>query len=161
MNLDSLCAIFPEWEDKRIKAAYYIFTKFLLNTIGCDYHMFHQSTSSPKITLFHDRTLDYDTTILQSFNETINSDFEHASNFTSITSLGWEDCTALQLADLVAFEVFKAAEARQAARANRKSFEALLDLDAFGIHTQTFAKDAMLEYRATLAEQGMLRENII
>jgi hypothetical protein len=157
MNLDDLCAIFPEWEKDRIKAAYRILTKSLLNTIGSDYANLYPGVSPAKITLFHDRTMEYDAAIQGAFKEAVKSDFEYASMFTSIAPLAWVDCTALQMADLVAFEVFKAAEAREAARTNRKSFEALLDLEAFGIHTQTFTKDAMSEYRAALLEAGQLK----
>ncbi len=74
-----------------------------------------------------------------------------------IASLAWKDCIALQPADLVAFEVFKEAERRAALRANpRKSFDALLDLSNFGIHTKTFTKDRLVEMRKRMEEDKAL-----
>jgi hypothetical protein len=152
VDLDDLCEVFPEFSGDRLKAAYRVLTKCVFQTIGEDCHNLGGGRRA-EVTLFHDRTPNgkYDTTILESFNRMVlDSDFPYKSYFTTITPLSWENCIALQPADLVAFEVFKAAECRAEARTQRKSFDALLDLEAFGIHTRSISKDAMRQLRKEL-----------
>ncbi|MGB7075407.1 MAG: hypothetical protein WA578_19745, partial [Candidatus Sulfotelmatobacter sp.] len=86
-----------------------------------------------------------DGTILKAFNhQLMNEKFEHSKYFTTIAPLGWEDCLALQPADLVAFESCKYAERTTKPR---KSWTALLDLPQFGIHVKNFSKEALQEMR--------------
>jgi hypothetical protein len=154
VSLDELCEVWPDQETDRLRGAYAILTRFLLDTIGHDCSQFRGDT---KLTLFHDRTAGngkYDPTILEAFNHRMNDKhFPHRSIFTSITAFGWEDCVALQPADLVAFEYFKQAEAQADARKSRKSFDALLNLPDFGIHQRVFSKTAMLKLRDVLEAQ--------
>lgn len=150
MELDDLCEVFPEWAKDRLETAYAILPKFIMNTIGDDYrNMAHGAPA--KITLFHDRTGGdgkYDPTILRSFNNQITDlNFPYKDYFTTIAPLSWEHCIALQPADLVAFECFKEAEAKLEARKSRRSFEALLNMDEFGIHIKSFTKDALHKFR--------------
>jgi TRAP-type mannitol/chloroaromatic compound transport system substrate-binding protein len=51
---------------------------------------------------------------------------------------------------LVAFESFKEAEAKLEARKQRKSFQALIEMDAFGIHVKSFNKEILQELRARM-----------
>jgi hypothetical protein len=145
VDLDDLCEVFPEWIGDRLEAAYSVLTKFVMYTVGDDLN--NMGARAPaRIMLFHDRTANgkYDPTILRAFNEQLlGPEFEHASYFSTIEPLTWEDCIALQPADLVAFEVFKEAERKVKERQQRKSFKALLDMNAFGIHTKSFTKDIL------------------
>jgi hypothetical protein len=104
-----------------------------------------------KVTLFHDRTGGEgksDATILESFSFLMSDqEFVYKPYFTTITPWGWEDCIALQPADLVAFEVVKEAQAGMEARNRRKSFDAVLSLEAFGVHKRSFRKEAMHKLR--------------
>ncbi len=156
MNLDDLCEVFPEWAYDRLKAAYFTLTRVLLNTIGEDYA--GMSSHRPvKITLFHDQTAagKYDPTILRVFNHTmLESDFRYKDYFTTIAPLTWQDCIALQPADLVAFEFMKDAEAREAGRKGRKSLTALLEMDSFGIHSKTFTRSGMENVRRAYERSG-------
>ncbi|MGB6480781.1 MAG: hypothetical protein WBF15_16935, partial [Candidatus Sulfotelmatobacter sp.] len=114
--------------------------------IGDDFMNLGQG-SPARVTLFHDRTANgqYDGTILKAFNhQLMNEKFEHSKYFTTIAPLGWEDCLALQPADLVAFESCKYAERTTKPR---KSWTALLDLPQFGIHVKNFSKEALQEMR--------------
>jgi hypothetical protein len=150
VDLDDLCEVFPEWAKDRLETAYAILPKFVMYTIGDDFH--NMAPTAPyKVTLFHDRTSGYDATILRAF-ESVKNESKHAEHFTTIAALGWDDCIALQPADLVAFEVFKEAQGKEAARQRRKSFSALLALDEFGIHTKAFTKDVLLQLRQKLEE---------
>lgn len=157
MQLDDVCEVFPEWARDRLDAAYGLLTLFLMNLIGEDFAKFYKGGSTPKITLFHDRTASngkYDPTILRSFDQQLNDpDFAYKEIFTTIASLAWQQSVALQPADLVAFECFKEAEARLAARKSRKSFTALLDMEAFGIHYRKFPKKALQKLCEALEAQ--------
>jgi hypothetical protein len=138
----------------RLRAAYSILIKFLISSIGHD-----QGALDPqgKITLFHDRC-DYDGVILQAFNQMVNDPaFAHRSYFTTIAPLAWEDCIALQPADLVAYEVFKETERRltKPQRETSKALIAMLDLPAFGIRSRTVDRDALYEIKATLCRDGI------
>lgn len=142
-QIDDLNEVFDDWPDDPLKTAYTVLTKFTVSMISHDC----SGLRSPKITLFHDYTADgrYDTAILNAFMQIRNDpNFRFASYFTTIAPLSWEDCVPLQPADLVAFEVFKEAEAQERARKSRKSLEALIKLETFGIHVKNFKKEQML-----------------
>jgi hypothetical protein len=166
VDLDELCEVFPEWAGDRLETAYQVLTRLLMFTIGEDFYKMSRGKAieQDKITLFHDRTANgtYDPTILEAFNwQMFGSEasgggaFEYRSFFTTIAPLGWQDCIALQPADLVAFEVFKEAQAIMAGRDRRKSFDALMSLDTFGIHHRSFRKRAMLLFRNHIERAGV------
>jgi hypothetical protein len=74
--------------------------------------------------------------------------------------LGWEDCIALQPADLVAFEWMKEAQARVADRDSRKSFDALTQMYSFGIHAKSFNKEILKEMRERMeADKALLEQS--
>lgn len=152
LNLDELCAVFPEWADDRLGAGYNLLTTWLLYTIGDDFKS-HAPDTPVKIALIHDRTSGHDITILRAFNRVVvDSGFPYRSYFTTVAPVAWQDCIALQPADLVAFEVFKEAERRAASRKPRKSFDVLLNLESFGIHTKTVTKPLLLELRKRMEQ---------
>jgi len=164
MQLTDLCEVFPEWAGDRLRAGYHVFTQFVMHHIAEDIRRMDSGGRS-KVTLFHDRTGgngEYDPTILRAFNLMLGfKNFDGQDYFTTITPLTWRDSVALQPADLVAFECFKQAEAQLAARAARKSFTALLDMEAFGIHLMGFRKDAMVDWRKKIEANrnvGLLSE---
>jgi hypothetical protein len=158
VQLDEVCEVFPEWSKDRMETAYNVLTGFLMYMIGEDFEKIPRDPSyhkEAKIALFHDRTGGngkYDPGILRVFNQQMNDpNFPHRKWFTTIAPMSWEDCIALQPADLIAFECFKEAEARIAARKSRKSFRALLDMKAFGIHSKGFDKESLVKMRQHLA----------
>jgi hypothetical protein len=159
VQLDEICEVFPEWGADRLKAAYYLLTLFLMNQVRDDFAKLSHD-EHVRITLFHDRTGgngEYDPTILRAFNSQVNDpNFAHAEYFTTIAPLSWENCVALQPADLVAFECFKEADARIQARDSRKSYKALLDMETFGIHSMTMGKPAILRLREVLEKSDSL-----
>jgi hypothetical protein len=155
-QLDELCEVFPEWANDRLDAAYGLLTTFNLYLIGQEFEVFAQHGRPPKITLFHDRTASdgkYDPTILRSFNRQITKpDFPYRDYFTTIAPMQWQQCIALQPADLVAFECFKQAQAKLAARQSRRSFMALLNMRNFGIYSKTFPKRGLLKLREEMVK---------
>ncbi len=157
LDLDYLCEVFPEWADDRLGAGYNLLTTWLLYTIGDDFES-HALDKPINIALVHDRTSGHDATILRAFQRLVlDSAFPYRSYFTTISAWSWHHCIALQPADLVAFEVFKDAERRRAARDPRKSFDALLNLESFGIHTKTVTKPLLLELRKRMEQDKALK----
>ena len=158
MQLDELCEVFPEWAGDRLEAAYTLNTMFLLYLIGNDFKK-HSQGRQPRINLFHDQTASngkYDPTILRTFNTQINRpDFIYRDYFTKIASMRWQQCIPLQPADLVAFENYKEVQAKMEARRSRKSFEALINMEEFGIHSKTFQKQALIEMRESMIKEGL------
>jgi hypothetical protein len=155
-HLDELIDVFPEWANERLKAAYHLLTQYLMRYIARDFDNLAPGNDA-KITLFHDRTGGdgaYDPTMLKAFNDMRNSSFSGARYFTTIAPLGWENCIALQPADLVAFECLKQAQAKDEARISRKSFDALIDMDAFGIHSLRMNRHAMIQLRTVLEKEA-------
>lgn len=160
MQLSELCEIFPEYAGDRLRAAYHVFTQCVMDHIVRDIRRMTQGGRA-KVTLFHDRTGGdgkYDPTILRAFNLMLGyKNFDGGDYFTTIAPLSWKDSIALQPADLVAFEFFKQAEAKLEARPARRSYVALLDMEAFGIHSMGLRKDEMIDYRKRLEANGNLQ----
>jgi hypothetical protein len=148
-DLEILCKVFPEYSGDRLKLAYMLLTDFLMLSIGEDIAKFTRGLGNHKVTLFHDRTAKYDPTILRQFNRTLAAPgFPYSDLFTSITSLTWQDCILLQPGDLVAFEALRQAQHYHENKDSRKSFDALVSLDAFGIHLRSFRnEDAVVSLR--------------
>jgi len=156
VDLDELCTVFPEWAGDRLETAYSVLMKFVMYTIGDDLN--RMARGNPvKVTLFHDRTANgkYDPTILRSFDYMLHdANFSYPHYFTTIAPLMWQDCIALQPADLVAFEVFKDAQGKVEARKRRKSLSALLDLAEFGIRVKAFDKKTLIKMREHMESVG-------
>ena len=150
VGLDDLCEVFPEWAQDRLETAYAVLPKFITYTLGDDCQKMAPGLSA-KITLFHDRTGGngkYDATILRAFDAQMKDpNFPYRHYFTTIAPLEWADSVPLQFADLVAFEWLKEAQARLAARTSRRSFQALMDMDAFGIHARSFTRNILVQLR--------------
>lgn len=157
-DLDDLYAVFPEWAGDRLRTAYQILTRFVMWTLGEDFERL--ANRQCKVKLFHDKTGGdgkYDPIMLEAFNAQMTDEhFPYKQYFTTITPLAWQSCMSLQPADLVAFEAFKEAQARKESRKVRKSFDALLNMEAFGIHKKSVPKDAMEKLRG-LMEQRQAR----
>lgn len=156
IQLDDLCTVFPEWKSDRLEAAYYLLTSYLMHQIATDFKK-QSKGEFVKITLFHDWTGGngkYNPTIKRSFAQQKNDPtFEGREYFTTIQPLQWQDCVALQPADLVAFECFKEATARIEARKSRRAYKALIDMHAFGIHSKSFNLKFIRALRERMEEQ--------
>jgi hypothetical protein len=163
VHLDELCEVFPEWRRDRLETAYALLPKFVMYTLGDDFKKMSNG-GRVKITLFHDRTAGdgkYDPTILRSFNSQMtDSDFPYKDYFNTITAWGWEDCIALQPADLVAFEWMKQAQAKLVARESRKSFEALIEMNTFGIHAKSFNLEILRLLRTRMERDKAILESV-
>jgi hypothetical protein len=146
VKISDVVQVFPEAKQDPLRACYSILTKFMLDVLG-------QDIGKSRITLIHDRN-DYNLTILQAFDKMVNDpNFKYGKSFTSITACSWEDCIALQPADLVAFEVFKRASGYK-----RKSFDVLLDLGSFGIRSKRLPLDVLQKIKADLIKDGKIED---
>jgi len=78
--------------------------------------------------------------------------------FTTITSMGWEDCVPLQAADLLAYGNFRTVAG---GHKMRKDFRLIVNLDSFGGRGAFLKREAFREIRGKLnaASQKILFEN--
>jgi hypothetical protein len=103
INIHELVEEWPEANSDPKGYAYEILLGFLMIRIGKSMSRLPNS----KITLFHDRC-SYDGIFLSAFNNLMSDPtFIYKHSFTTIAPMGWEDCVALQPADLIAYENFK------------------------------------------------------
>lgn len=139
VDLEDLCEVFPEFANDRLELAYRLMLDFVMLTVVEDFYKLNPAREDWRVALFHDRTANgkYDPSLHRQFDVT-----KHSASlgrfFTSITSMTWEECVLLQPADLVAFEVFREARRNSNGQRSRKSFDALIDMESFGIHTRSF-----------------------
>jgi hypothetical protein len=61
--------------------------------------------------------------------------FSSRGHFTTLAPMGWEDCTPLQAADLLAYENMKDAERRLDNRTRRKTLELIIEEGDTGFRT--------------------------
>jgi len=143
VKLADILAVYPDARRDPLDACYSLLTKFMLQVTGRDFE-------GSKVTLFHDRTNGYDETILRAFNQMLRDpNFPYRASFSTIAPLSWEDCIALQPADLVAYEIFKRGSGRK-----RKSFEKLINLQSFGIRYKTLPLDILLKIKQDTEMRG-------
>lgn len=131
INLQELVEEWPKTNSDPKAYAYSFLLKFLMLWIGKG---ISRGLPGTKITLFHDRCT-YDAVLLTSFNEMMDDPtFAYKNCFTTIAPMGWEDCIALQPADLIAYENFKEGYRllpNEKPRGRRKILDALLSIDSF------------------------------
>lgn len=148
LDLNEFRKLFPESrklsKKKFFGFVYGLMTKMLVINIG---ERVCSGRPDASISFIHDRC-DYDGIIVDAFNEVIRDPtFEHRDCLTTVASLGWEDCTPLQPADLLAYENFKEAVRILHPRKRRISLEILIDLENFGGGVTFVSRDALLEMR--------------
>lgn len=143
INLQELVELWPEAKHGALEFAYASLTKFLMIEIGKG-----MSREIPDwtIILFHDRC-SYDAIYLSALNQLINDPgFKYRDCFASIAPVGWEQCIALQPADLIAYEnmkeIYTSFETKT--RGRRKIFTRLLSLDCFIPHLKSMNRENIL-----------------
>jgi hypothetical protein len=141
--------VFPEHKAKPLPQMYGFLVKFLMTEInvqiaeiGVGYRV-----KPVNIALFHDRS-SFDAIILDAFNQMMaDPTFTGKKMFSSVTSTGWETCIPLQLADLMAYELFKDVSGKIAGRKRRKTLESMLSNDLFGGRAQIFDRKSLTSLR--------------
>jgi len=98
--------------------------------------------------LVHERC-SYDSVYLEGFNQMMNDPtFLGKELFSTIAPLGWEDCTPLQPADMLAYESFKDALRKFNQKDRRKSLECLMQSGTFGGRAKQMTPENIDEWRA-------------
>lgn len=121
-----------------IGSAYAVTTLFLIYGLGRwidDKNV--NNDEELHMTLIHDRC-DWDEEMLSRF-KSLKEDpqFTYGRYLTTIAPLGWETCTPLQLADLMAYENMKDAERRLDSRKTRYTFQKIYENESTGILNRT------------------------
>ena len=133
INLQELAKEWPEAGPDYKAFAYGLLLKCIMFNMGTgvDKHL-----KDHKITLFHERC-EYDGVLLESFNEVVNDPtVENRKYFTTIAPMGWENCTPLQPADLMAYENFKEGLRQlpnEKPRPRRTILSELISLETFSV----------------------------
>jgi hypothetical protein len=153
--VDDYVAVFPEHANNPLPQIYGILMSFLMTQMNHD--IGKKAKRSVNISLFHDRS-SYDSIILGAFNRMMaDPTFDGQHLFSSVTSIGWEDCIPLQAADLVAYEAFKDSAGRLAGKDRRKALASLLDAENFGGRSKMFNRNALEKLRKALEENQALK----
>lgn len=160
VNLNELTEEIPDAHDDPYRAAYSLVLKFLMIEIGEMFEIANKNDRGNidliKVALVHDRG-NYDATLLHSFKSLMaDPSFRFRQMFTTIAPMGWENCTPLQPADLLAYENFKESERYVVDRKRRKTLELLLSLESFGGRAKAFNRD-MLRKLARIHEETKAR----
>lgn len=127
-----------------IGSAYAITTLFLIYGLGqwLDEKNVNQNEDL-HLTLVHDRC-DWDEEMLTRF-KSLKEDprFVFGRYLTTMAPLGWEVCTPLQLADLMAYENMKDAERRFDSRDPRYTFRQIHENESTGILNRTIGSEML------------------
>jgi len=105
VSLKDISQVWPQYSGKEISAAYYCLMK--LNMINLANVVEQIFSPQAKISLIYERC-PYGGVILEAFNSVVDDPTcEWRHKFTTLAPMGWENCTPLQPADLLAYEVMK------------------------------------------------------
>jgi hypothetical protein len=146
LGLRDLVAEFPEAQKNPLPLAQILLlnhiVKFIAEKVLAD-----KRYLSDEIALIHDRSA-FNSVLLEAFNHLKNDELlVNRKRFTTITSMGWEDCVPLQPADMIAYSNFKTVER---GHQKRKDFALILDLDSIGGRGVFLRKAAFCEIRKKL-----------
>jgi hypothetical protein len=146
INLKELVKEIPETKSNLQGFAYVLLLYHLMVEIG-NVVLSQPRYSKDRLALVHERC-PFDSALLEAFNQMKNDEsFQYRDRFTTIVSMGWEDCVPLQLADLLAYENFKEAQRSSVQRPRRKSLASLLDLNNFGGRAKGLDRHWIREYK--------------
>jgi hypothetical protein len=130
---------FPEYADDPFPACYSIL-KFILIEIAdfIEWANRELRRREVRVLLFHERC-SYDGVLATSFSQAMRDEtFRGRERFRTLTSLGWNDCIALQPADLMAYDTLKDARQKFVGKPQRKTLDFLLSTEGFGGRSRTF-----------------------
>jgi hypothetical protein len=112
----------------------------------------HRRIRKADIVLFYERNA-YGGVLQSSFDVAMNDPtFTGKEFFKTIAAVGWEDCTAIQVADLMAYDSFKDAQQGWAGKPHRRTIEFLLNTRVFSGRSRTFKADAYKHLRKVIEE---------
>jgi len=151
ISVRDLLEIWGEDVQNPMSLAHDLLLGFIMNEIGIS---FEEENFHRKVALFYERS-DYGLDLQNTFNRLMGADdsFRFKDVFTTIDSMGWEDCIPLQLADLVAYEAFGNAKRMRAEKPMSKSLEALLSMDSVGAKSKGVSREVLAKLKAMVDER--------
>jgi hypothetical protein len=142
-----------EIEGDPLPYAYRECLKFIMLEMGIqveDANRLHGPIKPISFVLFYERC-DYNADYLHAFDKMMaDSTFRFKHMFSKIAALGWEQCIALQAADMIAYESFKDALRKYNQKNRRRSLEYLLQSKRFGGRAKQLLTDNLEEWRQIL-----------
>lgn len=140
-----------EIEGDPLPAAYRECLKFIMLEMGIqieDANKKLRATKPVSFVLFHERC-DYNADYLLAFDQMMaDPTFRFKRLFSTIAPMGWENCIALQPADMVAYESFKDALRKYNDKGRRLSLEYLLQSKQFGGRSKQLLTNNLDEWKA-------------
>ena len=154
MPMEAFYEEFPECLDDPLPACYSILKILMVEIVNQieRARREHGRIRQTDIVLFYERG-PYGGVLQNSF-DLAKSDptFTGKELFRTIAPVGWEDCAAIQVADLMAYDSFRDAQQGWAGKPHRRTIEFLLNTRVFSGRSRTFKADAYKLLRQAIEE---------
>jgi len=159
MPMEAFYEEFPECAEDPLPACYSLLKMLMVEVVNQieQARKKHGRVRHTDIVLFYERG-PYGGVMLNSFDQAKNDPtFTGKELFRTIAPVGWEDCTAIQVADLMAYDSFKDAQQGWAGKPHRRTIEFLLNTGTFSGRSRTFRADAYKVLRRAIEEGRKVR----
>ncbi len=161
MPMEPFYTEFPECVDDPLPACYSIL-KLLMLEIGDRIQLARGKFGDIKtlnIAFFYERNA-YGGVLTNTFNNAKDDiTFSERNCFKTIVPVGWEDCTPIQPADLMAYDTMKDAKQQMAGKPQRKTIEFLLSTGTFSGRARSFKPNAFSLLRK-LIDEGKAKRGV-
>jgi hypothetical protein len=154
MPMEPFYAEFPEYVEDPFPACYSILKLIMLEIVDQIESARHKfgDIRKTQIAFFYERN-PYGGTLTNTFNSAKDDPtFAEREFFKTIAPVGWEDCTAIQPADLMAYDVMKNAKQQMAGKPQRKTIEFLLSTGTFSGRAMSFKPNVFAKLRQLIDE---------
>jgi hypothetical protein len=154
MPMESFYAEFPECINDPFPACYSILKLLMLEIVDQIERARNKfgDVKETKIAFFYERN-PCGGTLTSTFDSAKNDPtFAERELFKTIEPVGWEDCIAIQPADLMAYDVMKDAKQQMAGKPQRKTIEFLLSTGTFSGRARSFKPNAFKILRQLIDE---------
>jgi hypothetical protein len=148
-----LAEVFGIKRPKRVvRGAYQVLLQYLMLELGATIDQ-NAPNSGVTLPLIHDRTKHYDEIIQKSFFE-LKDDrgFRYSQYFTTIAPMCWQQCVALQPADMIAYESRKEVGKVSAGNVLGGELKKIIELPSFGGSARYFRRENLVELKAVLEQ---------
>ena len=150
VRLRDLQDVMPEVAPDPIGFANVVLMQYLMLEIG---NFTFKEHPESRIGIIYERG-SYDAVLQSAFNHLLaDESFKYRNHFVSLTPMSWRDCTALQPADLFAYENFKDVERQQAGQGRRYTLCKLLELETVGGNLRFFNQDSLKSLKADVMDK--------
>ncbi len=144
ISAKDIAEVWPENQEQPLHFAYNILIQVMMIEIGRNGI---RLSLNEKISLIYERS-DYGESLLRGFNKMKDDPtFRYQDRYTTLAPMGWEDCAPLQIADLVAYELFRDMKRRKKGRAMNLSLAALVSKDNFKLISKHLEKQHLTDLR--------------